>query len=447
MTPSRGNDHTPRLEAQDLTYRVEAARLLDSVGLTAGAGEFIGLVGPNGAGKTTLLKALAGLLYPQEGEVLLDGQPLGRMSAREVARRQGVVHQSAPVTFGFTALELVLMGRYPHLGRFQVEGEEDRCIALEAMAATETAAFADRAVVTLSGGERQRVFIARALAQQPQVLLLDEPTSNLDIQHQLKALDLVRTLVGQGVTAVAAIHDLGLAARYCGRLLLMAGGRIVAQGTPQEVLTPANLEAAFGVRAVVFGNPFTGAPVVSLVDYAPPPKAASLSRRVHVICGGGSGARLLYEMHRRGYALSAGVLGAGDADRLAADVLGIPYVSVPAFSPIDDEAHRRHLALAAEADVTVVCDMPIGANNLRNLEAAAAAQRLVLWESTPITERDFTQGTAAALYKALLPLARCATMEEILAAIEAVGTQGSDSSRVSDLASLHRGGNHDHTGP
>ena len=198
---------------------------MDGVDLHADRGQLVGLIGPNGAGKSTFLRAISGILRHQEGTVCLDGTDLNAISAKEVAARLALVPQIAPYTHGFTALELVLMGRYPHLGRFQIEGAEDDHIARDSMRLTETEHFAGRTLDTLSGGERQRVFVSRALAQQPRVLLLDEPTSNLDIFHQIKVLDLVRQLVDDGLTAVAAIHDLNMAARYCDRLVLLSEGR------------------------------------------------------------------------------------------------------------------------------------------------------------------------------------------------------------------------------
>ena len=175
-------------------------------------------------GNPRFLRAIAGVLRPQEGTVLLEGVDLDSIPSRDVAARLALVPQLAPYTHGFTARELVLMGRYPHLGRFQIEGAADEQIAREAMQLTETEEFAERTLDTLSGGERQRVFVSRALAQQPRVLLLDEPTANLDVLHKLRVLDLVRRLVDEGLTAVAAIHDLSMAARYCDRLILLNSG-------------------------------------------------------------------------------------------------------------------------------------------------------------------------------------------------------------------------------
>ena len=256
------------ISAQGLSYEVEAQTLLDRVDLHADRGQLVGLIGPNGAGKSTLLRAISGILRYQRGTVRLEGADLKSLSSREVAAGLALIPQIAPYTHGFTSIELVLMGRYPHLGRFQIEGREDARIAREAMRLTETEQFADRTLETLSGGERQRVFVSRALAQQPRVLLLDEPTSNLDVLHQLKVFDLVRELVDEGLTAIAAIHDLTMAARYCDRLVLLFEGQVLADGTPEEVLSPETLESAFGVEAAVYRDPITGSLAFSLIGPA-----------------------------------------------------------------------------------------------------------------------------------------------------------------------------------
>jgi iron complex transport system ATP-binding protein len=215
-------------------------------------GRITGLLGPNGCGKTSLLKLLAGIVVPHAGGVTLDGQPLRDLSRREVARRIAVVPQETHPAFDYTALEMVLMGRHPHLGAFQLEGPDDLARAHEALVATGTAHLADRAYMTLSGGEKQRVVIASALAQEPHILLLDEPTASLDVGFQL---DIHALLAGlnrdRGVTMVLATHDLNLAAALCHRLVLMRGGGVIAQGPTPEVLTPENIRELYGVHAEV----------------------------------------------------------------------------------------------------------------------------------------------------------------------------------------------------
>ncbi len=390
------------LVARDLVYQVEAARLLDRVSLSAERGEFVGLVGPNGAGKTTLLRTVSGLLRSNEGSVWLEGQDIARLTAKEVARVLAMVPQLAPYTYGFTALEVVMMGRYPHMGRFQVEGAAEREAALDAMGHTRVEAFADREVTTLSGGERQRVFVARALAQQPRVLLLDEPTSNLDIQYQLQVMELVRKLTRSGLTAIAAMHDLSLVARFCDRLVLLHQGQVLAEGVPCEVLTPGNIEKAFAVRSLVYTDPLTNSLVVKVlspaVDGAAPDKKSAV---VHVIGGGGRGSRAMYMLKEAGFEVTVGVLGEGDSDYHTAQILGLHCPSHPSFAPIDLELHREHLKLIERAHCVVLADICFGDSNYQNLEAAAEAANLLLIEGEPMVARDYTGGRASKAYAQL----------------------------------------------
>lgn len=236
-----------------------AKRILDGVTVGARAGEFVGVVGPNGAGKSTLLRMLASLLQPQAGVVFIDGRDTRRQSPRDVARFVASVPQDTSIDFSFTAREIVAMGRHPHLGRFGAAGERDAAAVTDAVGQTGIEVFADRRVTSLSGGERQLVFIAKALAQEPRVLLLDEPVAALDIRHQLDVLLLVHRQVARGLSAVAVLHDLNLAARFCHRLVLLAEGQVVAMGTPSVVMTDAALGAAYRVRTIVRTDPDTGA--------------------------------------------------------------------------------------------------------------------------------------------------------------------------------------------
>lgn len=252
-------DSSTLLNASDLAFAYNGSPVLKSFTFTLKPGELVGLVGPNGAGKSTFLKLISGLLQPNEGDVQLLSRSLRHYGVKDVARIVAHVPQSTAFDFPLTVREVVLMGRSPYLGRFQIEGSQDREIADNAMRTTNTFHFADRFINTLSGGERQRVLVARALAQQPRVLLLDEPTSNLDIKHQLELLGLVQDLAHRcGIGVVAAIHDLPLAARFCDRVALLAQGRIVADGKPDEVFTPYRLAEVFGVEVTVEHEPATG---------------------------------------------------------------------------------------------------------------------------------------------------------------------------------------------
>jgi len=230
--------------------------VLDDVSLAVARGAIVGLLGPNGAGKTTLLRILSGTLTPTRGTVTLDGRPLPSMSRLELARRIAVVPQETHATFDFTALEIVLMGRYPHLGAFELEGADDIRIARDAMRATGTDAFAPRAFATLSGGEKQRVVVAGALAQASDILLLDEPTASLDVGYQFDIVDLLLHLNRERrTTMVVSTHDLNLAAALCGELVMIRDGSVIAHGRTADVLTPANVRALYGVDAEVAMHP------------------------------------------------------------------------------------------------------------------------------------------------------------------------------------------------
>ena len=236
------------LLAQDLCVTLDKTAILQGVTLEAKAGELVGVIGPNGSGKSTLLKCLYRQLVPQKGAVYLNGRDLSGESRRESAKKIGVVAQHNDKGFDFTVLDMVLLGRSPHKKALERDNGEDYAIARDALREVGMEALAHRSMATLSGGERQRVILARALAQQTPCLILDEPTNHLDVQYQLQLMELVK---GVNCTVVAALHDLNLAAMYCQRLYLLEEGRVAAQGTPEEVLTPERIEAVYGVRAEV----------------------------------------------------------------------------------------------------------------------------------------------------------------------------------------------------
>ncbi|MFI8490225.1 ABC transporter ATP-binding protein [Streptomyces rubrogriseus] len=255
-----------RVEVEGLTVEMSGARLLDDVSLHADSGGFVGLVGPNGSGKSTLLRCVYRALRPTAGVVRLGGDELPSLSPRESARRLAALPQEAGAEFDFTVAEVVAMGRLPHQGAAARASDEDRHVCAAALEGVGADHLADRGFLTLSGGERQRVLIARALAQQPRILVLDEPTNHLDIAQQLEVLSLVRS---GGPTVLAALHDLNLAALHCDRLHVVDGGRVVASGAPHDVLTADLLADVFGVRAHRVAHPETGA-LQLLFDRLPP---------------------------------------------------------------------------------------------------------------------------------------------------------------------------------
>ncbi len=244
------------MQAHDVSYSYDgAAPVLRDVSCAVAPGEFLGILGPNGAGKTTLLKIFAGLLKPRAGTVTDAGMDLGSLSLKERSRRIAYVAQSEEIFLPYTVRQIVLMGRAPYLGLMGFEGPDDHAIVEAAMERTDVARFATRPIQELSGGERQRVFLARALAQQTRVLLLDEPTSHLDLSHQIHFFKLLKVLQGQGLTILATLHDLNLAALFCDRCLLLKDGRTRAFGTPRDVFREDILSDTYGCALAVDPSP------------------------------------------------------------------------------------------------------------------------------------------------------------------------------------------------
>ena len=263
----------PALRVHGLQVAFGSRLILRNLSFEVAPGEFFIVIGPNSAGKTTLLKTLAGIVRPQKGQVEIFGRPLQSYARRELARLLAVMPQRPESGIPFTAVEAVLLGRSPHLGWFAWEKSRDLELAREAMALTHVSHLADRPLSQLSGGELQRVVLARALCQEPRLLLLDEPTAALDLRHQVRVMDLLSRLRRErNLTVVMVSHDLNLAAMYGDRLLLLKEGRILSLGTPQEVLTYEQLEAAYGCVLLVDDNPLGGVPRITLVPekYLPP---------------------------------------------------------------------------------------------------------------------------------------------------------------------------------
>jgi len=382
-----------------------SVKILDRVSFSIESGELAGLLGPNGSGKTTLLRVISRTLKPKVGTILLNEADVYSMRSSDVARNLAVVPQIQNVEFDFTALDLVLMGRHPHIHRFKRESKTDLEIAKEAMELTNTWHLAEKPINELSGGERQLVMIARALAQQPKVLLLDEPTSHLDINNQIGIMGLLRKICEEkGIAALAVFHDFNLAAKYCDSGIMLKGGKIFAIGRIDEVLTEDNIRKVFNVEVMVRKHPATGTLyVIPFSTLSEMPSAKNL--KVHVICGGGTGSSLIKILCRNGYYITAGVLNLLDSDYETCFMLNIPTICEAPFSPITDENHSKNLDLIERADVVVVSNLCFGYGNIKNLEAALHAakqgKKVLIMEETPIKQRDFTGGEAEKIYNEL----------------------------------------------
>jgi len=264
MNDAAGRSTVEALSVRALSRAFDSGPdVLDKVTLSVSRGEIFGIIGPNGSGKTTLLKIMAGILKPDRGDVSVLGRPLGAFGARERGRLIAYVPQESPMTFPFTVEEVVLMGRYPHSGRLGFESSRDREAARWALDITETTRFRHRPMGDLSGGERQRVVIARTLAQEPSILLLDEPTSFLDIRHQVRIHHLLlRLRKEKGITVISVLHDLTMASTYFDRLSLLAAGRIRETGPPSKVIRYQLIKECYGTDVYIDINSVTGRPYI-----------------------------------------------------------------------------------------------------------------------------------------------------------------------------------------
>jgi iron complex transport system ATP-binding protein len=379
----------PLLQVDGVTFGYGRQPLLYDIHLQVIAGEMIGLLGPNGSGKTTLLRLLSGVFRPQQGKVLLEGCDLQQWGRRGAAQRIAAVPQELHMPFAFTVEQMVSLGRTPFVNFLGSQSKEDHDIIEDALQATGIDALAERIFNQLSGGERQRVMIAMALAQQPKLLLLDEPTSHLDIKYQIETLELVQHLNHERrVTVIAAMHDLNLAARYFPRLLLFQRG-IVADAGPAEVLEPGLLSRVYGVNVQV--GILRGAEHLSVLPPGAEPKTEEQPQHtrptVHVMAGGGSGEVMMRALTDAHISFVAGALNIGDSDHALALRLAQEVITEQPYSPISPAILEQVRANLVQATFLIVCPMPIGPGNVPLLqEALVAAQDglKVLLLSSPI---------------------------------------------------------------
>jgi iron complex transport system ATP-binding protein len=406
---------------EEVTAGYDGRAVVHAVSLSIEGGEVVGLIGPNGSGKTTLVRVASRALRPMAGGVRVAGRDVYAIPSRQAARLVSVVPQELAPTFSFTALEVVLMGRSPYLSPWGSGRPDDFRIARQAMEAAAVHHLADRALEELSGGEKQGVVLAQALAQDAPVLLLDEPTTHLDLRHVVSILETVTRLAREeGKAVLAVFHDLNLASGFCDRLVALDSGRVVAEGPPEAVVTRALLSELYAVEAEVTPHFATGRPTVLLGPPLSPTRRGVLPR-AHVVGGAGRGAPVMRGLAVRGYEVTAGVLHAQDTDAVVAERLNLERVVVPPFSEVDEEARREVLALMRRAHVVVVCDAPYGPGNVGNLvaavEAAGEGARIFLLEQAPVEGRDFTGGEGARLWRALRDRAEVArSYEELLVA-------------------------------
>jgi iron complex transport system ATP-binding protein len=387
-----------------VTFSYEKEEVLSRLSFEVHKGEFLSIIGPNGSGKTTLIRLLSKVLEPSAGEIEINGVNISRIKRNELAQIVGVVPQDSFINFPFTVFEVVLMGRYPYLGRLAFERREDREIAKRAMVLTDVLYLEGRDINDLSGGERQRVLVARALAQEPEILLLDEFTSSLDLNHKIEIYNLIKRLnMEKSLTVINVSHDLNMASEYADRLLLLHRGEVSAIGKPGEVLKRDIIKEVFECNVLIEESPITGSPqIIPLNSKITAEKQKSL--KIHIVSGEGRGSVLMRRLFIKGFEITAGVLNVGDSDHLVGEALGIPMVLEKPFSAISDQTFSENLAMIEKTDLIIVEKFSIGMGNLRNLEAVMEGlkrgKEVLMIEND--LEFDFTGGKAKDLYRSIV---------------------------------------------
>lgn len=409
------------ISTEGVTFQYDEAVVINSLSLSIERGSFISIIGPNGSGKSTLLKLLAANIIPQGGAIFIEGQNVKDYGKRALSREMAVVPQETNVNYAFQVYDIVLMGRYPHRGRFQRETKEDRKIVKEAMERTNTWQLRNRKINELSGGEGQRVILARALAQEPQLILLDEPTASLDIHHQLEVLELLKSLNEErNVTIIAVLHDLNLAARYSQEILLLHSGKKITMGKTEEVLTVENLKQAYDMEMMIERNLYTNRLMIHPLGV----KAKTMMEkgpRVHLVCGGGTARELIPWLLELGAQITLGVVNQRDSDWDLGKQLRLEMAEEVPFSEISDEALLRAEALAQDADFIIMTSIPLGWGNLKNLNLLKhqldLGKRVYLFNRYPREKQfDYTEGQGTEKLRLLKEkgLRECSTKEELL---------------------------------
>ena len=405
----REDTSVPALDIRRVTARYGDRIGVQGIDLTVPTGEFLALTGPNGSGKTTVMRLGLGFLAPVEGSVELFGRPVASLPIRERARRVAWVPQEEPLREDVPLEEYVLYGRYSFHGLLDGNTDRERALAIDLLGQVGLAERAREGVLSLSGGERQRAVLARALAQEAPLLLLDEPTAHLDIGHQLDLLGRVRALArSKHVTVVAALHDLNLAARFADRIVVLSHGRAVADGPPSSVLSEDLVARVWGVAADLEVDRRTGLPYLiphQLTVAIPRDPVSPLAGPVHVVGGGGAAAHWLRRLSDEGYRLTAGALPLLDTDAEVAEALGIPSAIEGPFAPLGEAVREQHRRLLEGARAIVVAPFAVGPSNLANLEDLQEFVTRVptfLLSVPSIGERDFAGGRAEAVYRELI---------------------------------------------
>ncbi len=413
------------IEINNLSFKYNGKKVLDNIDLEITENKLIGIIGPNGSGKTTLIKCLAGINSVEKNKIKIKGKDIFNLKRKDIAKYVSVVPQNTRVNFDFKVKEIISMGRIAYRSLLDVHGrkKEDKSSIKEAMDLTETNKFKERIASNLSGGELQRVIIARALAQNTPILLLDEPTSHLDINHKIEIMSLAKNL-SRDKLIIGVFHDLNLAAQYCDKLVLLNEGKIKAKGNPCDVLNPRIIRESYGVNTIIKSHP-----IIDSVFVTPCTKEEKENsfdgKKVHVIAGGGTGSSIFYELNKKGHKITAGVINSLDSDAETADSIGIDVIKEAPFSNISEKKHNKNIEYIKKSDITILSNLKFGNGNIKNLEALETAleknKKVISLEKDPINERDYTKNQKASeIYNKLIKkgMERVKDLNELIKEIE-----------------------------
>ncbi len=418
-----------QIQVENLSFSYDLKKVLEQIDMKITKGSLFCIVGPNGSGKSTLLKVISSALKPKKGVVYLENRNINNIKGKALAQLLSFVPQNTSLEFDFKVSDVVLMGRYPYVNKLRGETKEDIDIAEMAMQYTNTTHLKERNFMELSGGERQRVILAQALAQEPEVLILDEPVSHLDLQHQVEILNLIKRMcVDKKLTAITVLHDLNMASAYSDYIVMMKEGAVRYQGTPYDTLTASNIKEIFNTDVYVSVSPVGNKPYIYALART---KIEKKGIRVHIICGGGSGSEIIGKLHSEGFDLSSGVLTIGDLDWKISKENDVQIAEEVPFVGISEEAYKKNRELAVNADIVLLTGLYFGKSNIKNLELlleeGLRSKPLLILGDESFEERDYTGGTAIQLYekikdrdKVILSEGRVLS-EEILKAVDAYG--------------------------
>lgn len=399
----------PSISVSNLSFSYNENLTLKNLSFEIEKNSFVSILGPNGAGKSTLVNLISKVMPIGAGEIVIEGKNIRDLNHIEIAKKVAVVPQYTSLGFNFSVYEIILMGRYPYLSRFKGEKQEDYRIVNEVMELTHTDIFKDRKYNELSGGERQRVIIAQTLVQDSPIIILDEPTSHLDINFQIEFMELFYSLYKKkGKTIIGIFHDINLAIQYSEKIMLLKEGNIYCYGNVKDVINRTNIMSVFKSDVYIGKNPFTGklyvSPNFNLRFYSKETKSKEI--RIHVIGGGGAASPILNMLHNSGYITSTGVVNNLDTDLYTAEQLGITFVNEAPFSPISREAQARNLELIKASDLVILPCIEFGNGNFLNLaavnEAINIGKKVIIIESANIDLRDHVDGKAVKLYSEII---------------------------------------------